>query len=214
MSLTRIVVKVGTNVLTNRDNRLVRPVLRNLVRQIAALHERDIRTVLVTSGSIIAGMELLGRHIESDNETQRRQVFSATGQPRLMRLYYDLFEEFGMRCAQVLPTKRDFEPGAHRDIMVQCYEGLLKAGVTPVANENDAVSVTRSMFHDNDELAGLMARLLKADRFIILTDTDGLFDAHPRAAGARLIAEVRHDEDLLHYISASGKGEAEGRGGE
>ncbi len=212
MYTQRVLIKVGTNVISNRANRIMRPVLRNLVRQIAALYERDVMCALVSSGSIISGMEVLGK-IESANETQRRQVYSATGQPRLMRLYYDLFEEYGMKCAQVLPTKRDFEAGAHRDIMVQCLEGLLDAGVVPVVNEDDATSVTRSMFHDNDELASLMAELLNVDRLIILTDAEGLFDGHPRKEGSKLIAEVEAHADHSDYIEASGKGEAEGRGG-
>ena len=210
----RIVVKVGTNVMTNRDNRIVRPVLRGLVAQIAAAYERHgVTTVLVSSGSIISGIEALGPNIPAANETQRRQVYSATGQPRLMRLYYDLFAEYGLRCAQVLPTKRDFEPGPHRDNMVQCYEGLLASGVFVVANEDDAVSVTRSMFHDNDELAELMARLLDAERFVILTDEDGLFDGPPSQPGTRLLARIGHADDVSRYIGASGKGEGEGRGG-
>ncbi len=86
----KIVIKVGTNVMTNKDNRIVRPVLRNLVQQIAELYERDILTVLVSSGSVIAGREVLGTS-SIENDTQRRQVYSAIGQPRMMRLYYNIF---------------------------------------------------------------------------------------------------------------------------
>src|SRR5690606_18441510 len=108
----RIVIKVGTNVMTNNDNRIVRPVLRNLVRQIAELYERNIMTILVSSGSVIAGKEVLGKS-QIEDTTQRRQVYSAIGQPRMMRLYYDIFHDYGLKCAQVLPTKRDFSPGLH-----------------------------------------------------------------------------------------------------
>src|SRR5690606_23819067 len=98
----RIVVKVGTNVMTNRDNRIVRPILNNLVRQIAELYENEVMTVLISSGSVIAGMEVLGEsHIQ--DKTIRRQVYSAIGQPRMMRLYYNIFRDYGMKCAQVLP---------------------------------------------------------------------------------------------------------------
>lgn len=93
MRKQRVVVKVGTNVMTNKDNRIVRPVLKELVRQIAELYERDILTVLVSSGSVIAGMEVLGAS-KIENSTQRRQVFSAIGQPRMMRLYYNIFNDF------------------------------------------------------------------------------------------------------------------------
>lgn len=208
----RIVVKVGTNVMTNRDNRIVRPVLNNLVRQIAALYENNIMTVLISSGSVIAGMEVLGEsHIQ--DKTIRRQVYSAIGQPRMMRLYYNIFRDYGMKCAQVLATKRDFNPGIHRENMINCYEGLMSEGVIPVANEDDAVSVTRSMFSDNDELASLVAELIRADMLIILTDIDGLYTGHPDAEETTVIGNVKIHQNVEKYIQESNKGEAEGRGG-
>lgn len=198
--------------MTNRDNRIVRPVLRNLVSQVAELYEQGIITTLVSSGSVIAGREVLGKsHIK--DKTQRRQVYSAIGQPRMMRLYYNIFHDFGMKCAQVLPTKRDFNPGIHRENMINCYEGLWSEGVIPIANEDDAVSVTMSMFSDNDELAGLVAELLNVDKLILLTDTDGLYTGHPDEAGTRLISHVTADDDVDRFIKENGKGEAEGRGG-
>lgn len=208
----KIVIKVGTNVMTNKDKRIVRPVLRRLVRQIAELYERDIITILVSSGSVIAGKEVLGRSKIKD-KTKRRQVYSAIGQPRMMRLYYNIFMDYGMKCAQVLPTKRDFSPGVHRENMINCYEGLLSEGVIPILNEDDAVSVTMSMFSDNDELASLVAQLINADKLIILTDIDGLYDGHPDSDSSSLIEEVSSDENVEKYIKESNKGEAEGRGG-
>lgn len=207
-----IVVKVGTNVMTNKDNRIVRPVLRNLVKQIAELYERGIATILVSSGSVIAGKEVLGKsHIK--DKTQRRQVYSAIGQPRMMRLYYNIFRDFGMKCAQVLPTKRDFSPGIHRQNMINCCDGLLSEGVIPIANEDDAVSVTMSMFSDNDELASLIAQLMNADKLIILTDIDGLYSGHPNSKSSTLIQNVDPYENLDQYITDNNKGEEEGRGG-
>lgn len=208
----RIVIKVGTNVMTNNDNRIVRPVLRNLVRQIAELYERNIMTILVSSGSVIAGKEVLGKSKIKDR-TQRRQVYSAIGQPRMMRLYYDIFHDYGLKCAQVLPTKRDFSPGLHRQNMINCCEGLLSEGVFPIANEDDAVSVTMSMFSDNDELASLIAQLMKVDKLIILTDTDGVYDGHPDADNSRVISNIEPNENLDKYIKDSNKEEEEGRGG-
>jgi glutamate 5-kinase len=207
-----IVVKVGTNVMTNRDKRIVRPVLSNLVRQIAELYERNIMTILVSSGSVIAGNEVLGK-VKIKDKTKKRQVYSAIGQPRMMRLYYNIFQQYGMKCAQVLPTKRDFSPGLHRDNMINCYDGLLSEGVVPIANEDDAVSVTMSMFSDNDELATLIAQLMKADKLILLTDTDGLFDGHPDAENSKVIKKVKPKEDLEEFIAAPNKAEGEGRGG-
>ncbi|WP_158975212.1 glutamate 5-kinase [Cellulophaga sp. L1A9] len=208
----KIVIKVGTNVMTNKDNRIVRPVLKKLVKQIAQLYERGIITILVSSGSVIAGMEVLGKSNIKD-KTQKRQVYSAIGQPRMMRLYYNIFRDYGMKCAQVLPTKRDFSPGVHRQNMINCYEGLLAEGVIPIANEDDAVSLTMSMFSDNDELASLIAQLVKADKLIILTDIDGLYSGHPDEENSSLVDHVSPDENLNKYIQDNIKGEAEGRGG-
>lgn len=205
-------IKVGTNVMTNKDNRIVRPVLRRLVKQIAELYERDIMTILVSSGSAIAGKEVLGKSKIKD-KTVRRQVYSSIGQPRMMRLYYDIFHDYGMKCAQVLPTKRDFSPGVHRQNMINCCEGLLSEGVIPIANEDDAVSVTMSMFSDNDELASLIAQLINADKLIILTDIDGLYTGHPEAESSDLIKNVDPGDDLNKYIQDNNKGEGEGRGG-
>lgn len=207
-----IVVKVGTNVMTNKDKRIVRPVLRRLVAQIAELYERDIMTILVSSGSVIAGKEALGRTKIKD-KTQRRQVYSAIGQPRMMRLYYNIFQDYGLKCAQVLPTKRDFAPGVHRDNMINCYTGLLSEGVIPIANEDDAVSITMSMFSDNDELAALIAKLMNADKLILLTDTDGVYNGHPDDVDSELIRKIDPEEDLGKYIQENSKKEGEGRGG-
>ncbi|MDX1270613.1 glutamate 5-kinase [Bizionia paragorgiae] len=212
MSLKRVVVKVGTNVLTNKDNRILGPVLKELVRQISVLYERDIMVVLVSSGSAIAGKEVIGETNIPDASV-RRQVYSAVGQPRMMRHYYSLFHDYGMRCAQVLATKRDFDMGVHRDNMINCYEGLLSEGIIPIANEDDAVSITMSMFTDNDELASLIAELIDADRLIILSDTDGLYTGHPDDEDSEQISEVKGNENVEQYVQASNKKEGEGRGG-
>ncbi|MGB3773663.1 MAG: glutamate 5-kinase [Leeuwenhoekiella sp.] len=212
MGKKRVVIKVGTNVMTNKDNRIVGPILNELVRQIAVLYENDISPVLVSSGSAIAGKEILGDCIAEDPSI-RRQIFSSVGQPRMMRHYYTLFHSFGMRCAQVLATKRDFAPGKYRENMINCYEGLLAEGIVPIANEDDAVSLTMSMFSDNDELASLVAELIQADALILLTDTDGLYTGHPDHEDSEKLNKVHTDEDVEKYVQESNKAEGEGRGG-
>lgn len=208
----RIVVKVGTNVMTNKDNRILGPVLKSLVRQIATLYEEDILVVLVSSGSAIAGKEILGE-INIEDDSKRRQVYSSVGQPRMMRHYYSIFHDYGMRCAQVLATKRDFSPGIHRENMINCYESLLSEGIIPIANEDDAVSVTMSMFSDNDELASLVAELIGAEKLIILSDTEGLYTGHPEDDESEKLNKVQIDENVEKYVQESDKGEGEGRGG-
>jgi len=208
----RIVVKVGTNVMTNKDNRILGPVLKSLVRQIATLYEEDIMVVLVSSGSAIAGKEILGE-INIEDASKRRQVYSSVGQPRMMRHYYSIFHDYGMRCAQVLATKRDFSPGIHRENMINCYESLLSEGIIPIANEDDAVSVTMSMFSDNDELASLVSELIGAEKLIILSDTEGLYTGHPEHDDSEKLNNVQVDENVEKYVQQSDKGEGEGRGG-
>ncbi|TXC82103.1 glutamate 5-kinase [Luteibaculum oceani] len=210
----RVVIKVGTNVMTNRDNRIVQPILKKLVEQIAVLYERDIMAVLVSSGSAIAGKEVMGKlQVPIEDKATRRQVFSAVGQPRMMRHYYSIFHDYGMRCAQVLATKRDFAPGKHRENMINCYEALLEQGIIPIANEDDAVSLSMSMFTDNDELASLVAELINADMLILLTDTDGVFNGHPDDEDSDLIKHLKADQSVKEFIQESNKGEGEGRGG-
>lgn len=212
MDKKRIVVKVGTNVMTNKDNRILGPVLKHLVQQIASLYEEDILVVLVSSGSAIAGKEILGE-IKIEDPSKRRQVYSSVGQPRMMRHYYSIFHDYGMRCAQVLATKRDFSPGIHRENMINCYESLLSEGIIPIANEDDAVSVTMSMFSDNDELASLVAELIDADALIILSDTEGLYTGHPEDNDSEKLNQVKVNQNVEKYVQESDKGEGQGRGG-
>ncbi|HLQ99259.1 MAG TPA: glutamate 5-kinase [Sphingobacterium sp.] len=212
MHKKRIVVKVGTNVMTNKDNRIVGPVLQELVRQIAYLYDNGIITVLVSSGSVIAGMELLSENT-IENKEIRQQVYSAVGQPRMMRHYYTIFGNFGMRCAQVIATKRDFAPGEYRDNMVNCYEGLLSQGIIPIANEDDVTSLHKGKFSDNDELASLVAELIKADQMIILSDIDGVYNGNPEDKDSKKFSIIHVDQNIEQYIQESDKKEGEGRGG-
>merc|ERR1711974_338475 len=144
-----------------------------------------ISPILVSSGSAIAGMEVLGDCKATDPST-RRQIFSSVGQPRMMRHYYSLFHDYGMRCAQVLATKRDFAPGKHRENMINCYEGLINEGIVPIAN---------------------------ADALILLTDTDGLYTGHPDDDDSEKLDKVNVEENVEQYVQASEKSEGEGRGG-
>lgn len=212
MHKKRILVKVGTNVLTNRDNRIVGPILQELVRQIAYLYDRDIITVLVSSGSVIAGKEMLAQNT-IENEEIRRQVYSAVGQPRMMRHYYSIFDNFGMRCAQVVATKRDFAPGEYRENMINCYEGLLSQGIIPIANEDDATSLHKGKFSDNDELASLVAELIRADQMILLSDIDGVYNGNPDDVNTQKFDLVKVGDNVEKYVQKSTKKEGEGRGG-
>lgn len=200
MMYTQVVIKVGTNVLTRPDGRLDVTNISHLVDQIALLKARGVSLVLVSSGAVGAGRELLDM-AEDSGEVARRQVLSAIGQVRLMELYRQLFAGHGLHCAQVLATKGDFRDDLHADNMLNCFRALLRDNVVPVVNENDVVAVTELMFTDNDELAGLAARMLGVDALVILSSVDGLFDGPPEDPASHLITEVNtNDQSVLSFV--------------
>ncbi|GGF24992.1 glutamate 5-kinase [Echinicola rosea] len=208
----KIVVKVGSNMLTNHKNRIMDTVLQHLVGQLVQLYQEDIMPILITSGSVAAGKEAMGRELSVKDKTVRRQIYSSMGQPRLMRHYYEIFQQYGIRCGQVLATKRDFSPGKHRENMVNCYNGLIASGIVPIANEDDTVSLSMSAFSDNDELAALVAELLDADMLIFLTHKDGVFNGPPDADHTEVLEEVKIDEKTEQYIHDKADTKTIGRG--
>ncbi len=207
----RIVVKVGTNVLTKEDGTLDKLIFRQLVVQLVKAIEAGYKPVLVSSGAVGAGRSIVG-NTDIQDEAIRRQVLSSVGQPSLMKRYYELFHEYDVICAQVLATKEDFTEGDHYQNMVNCFEGLLSQSIVPIVNENDVVSLTELMFTDNDELAGLTAFMTKADKLIILSNIDGLFTGDPSNPESRLIHTIGLNNTISKQFISSSKSSL-GRGG-
>ena len=175
--MNRIVIKVGTKVLTKEDGALDTDMVRRVVEQIVSLRKDGTQVVLVTSGAMGAGKSLLTL-ADTLAETVQKQVFAAVGQVKLMNMYAEFFAEHDFLCAQVLATKEDFRDEVHYKNMQNCFEGLLLDNVVPIVNENDVVATTELLFTDNDELAGLVATQLSANKLIILTTTDGVLDKY------------------------------------
>lgn len=208
--MKRVVVKVGSNVLTQTGGKLNVTRVSALVDQIAWMRHHGYEVILVTSGAVACGRrELLIDH-ELDS-VEQRQLFSAVGQVKLVNLYYDLFREYGMHMGQVLTMKENFLTEEQYQNQRACMEVMLQNGVIPVVNENDTVCVTELMFTDNDELSGLIARMMKVDMLILLSNIDGLYTGDPSHPESRLIRKVHPDEDLEEFIQ-TGKSSA-GRGG-
>lgn len=206
-----LVIKVGTNVLTRPDGRLDVTNISHLVDQIATLKATGTSLVLISSGAVGAGRELLPSH-EGFGDVARRQVLSAIGQVRLMELYRQLFAGHDLLCAQVLATKGDFRDDLHADNMLNCLKALLHDQIVPVVNENDVVAVTELMFTDNDELAGLAARMLGADALVILSSVDGLYDGPPEDPNSTLISHLAAEDDSAQEFVQEKK-TSFGRGG-
>lgn len=208
--MKRIVVKVGSNVLTTDNGKLDITRVSALVDQIAWLKEHRYEVVLVTSGAVACGRSELKVDFALDS-VEQRQLFSAIGQVKLMNLYYDLFREYHLHIGQVLTTKENFCPGEQYENQRKCMELMLESGVIPVVNENDTVSITELMFTDNDELSGLIARMLGAETLVLLSNIDGIYTGNPADPSATVIRKVAHGESLEKYIQTS-KSSA-GRGG-
>lgn len=206
----RIVVKVGSNVLTTQSGKLDITRLSSLVDQIAWLKEHRYQVILVSSGAVACGRSELKVEYALDS-VEQRQLYSAIGQVKLVNLYYDLFREYGIHIGQVLTMKENFEPGEQYDNQRQCMEVMLDNDVIPVVNENDTVSVTELMFTDNDELAGLIARMMGAETLVLLSNIDGIYTGDPGNPESEVIREVLPGESLEQYIQSS-KSSA-GRGG-
>lgn len=205
----RIVVKVGSNVLTTDRGKLDITRVSALVDQIAWLREQNYDVVLVTSGAVACGRgELQVDH--SLDSVEQRQLFSAMGQVKLINLYYDLFREYNIHVGQVLTTKENFQSERSYQNQRACMEVMLENGVLPIVNENDTVSIEELMFTDNDELSGLIAKMVGAEMLILLTGVDGLYNGNPQEPGSEVIRQVGLGDDVSRYIlpakSKTGRG--------
>ncbi|MFN2134585.1 MAG: glutamate 5-kinase [Candidatus Promineifilaceae bacterium] len=208
----RIVIKLGTSVLTGGTRYLDRPHMVELTRQCAALQRQGREIVLCSSGAIAFGREQLGFPVLA-NTLSNKQMLAAVGQSRLMQMWEHFFDIYGLHVGQILLTRQDVE---HRGRFLNARDtlnALLEAGIVPVVNENDAVTTAEIKVGDNDNLSALVALLTDADLLLILTDQPGLFTADPRSdPSAQLIPEVDTIDETLRTL-AGGTGSGLGVGG-
>ncbi|MCG7601889.1 glutamate 5-kinase [Halomonas sp. McH1-25] len=207
----RIVVKIGSALLTNDGRGLDEAAIGGWVDQIAALHAQGIEVVLVSSGAVAAGMVRLGWNVRP-SAVHELQAAAAVGQTGLAQCYEGHFARHELRSAQVLLTHDDLSNRKRYLNARSALRTLVDLRVVPVINENDTVVTDEIRFGDNDTLGALVANLLEADALVILTDQEGLFDADPRHnPEAQLIHEGRADDPGL--AAMAGDGGALGRGG-
>jgi glutamate 5-kinase len=206
-----ITIKIGSNVITNKDGFPDEVVIENLCRQIKSLRDDGHRVIVVTSGAVAAGRSLYRFPRKTDTVVQR-QVLSAIGQVKLISLYSNIFSKEGILCSQVLVTKEDFKSRSHYLNMKNCLTALLSNHIVPVINENDVISVTELMFTDNDELAGLVSAMMNTDILIILTNVDGVYDGEPGQPGTNLIHTYDASTVNMEALSFGSKS-GFGRGG-
>ncbi|MBR5706971.1 MAG: glutamate 5-kinase [Bacteroidaceae bacterium] len=197
----RIAVKVGSNVLTRPNGRLDLARMAALVDQIVKLREKGYDVLLISSGAVASGRGALP--MLKDDSVTSRQLFAAVGQAKLIEHYYDMFQEYGITVGQILTTKENFTNETLHANQMRCMTAMLKNGVVPVINENDTVSVEELMFTDNDELSGLVARMMKTALLVILSNVDGVFTGNPDEPGSELIHDVLPDDDYSKCVSST-----------
>lgn len=207
-----IVAKVGSSTLVDRAGELDLSFVRALCAQIAELKARGDRVVLVSSGAAAVGRSLLG-FSERPSDIPTLQACAAAGQTSLIERYAEVLAADGVSCAQVLLTRGDVVDRTGYLNARNTFERLLDLGVVPIVNENDTVSVREFSFGDNDMLGAIVASLIDADLYVILSDIDGLYTANPDTdPSARLIERVeRVDAEVV--AMAGGAGSSFGTGG-
>jgi glutamate 5-kinase len=201
----RIVVKVGSSSISGPNVAQIGP----LVDALAAAHARGAEVVLVSSGAIATGIPFL-RLDARPTDLATQQAAAAVGQNVLVYRYQESLDRYGIVAGQVLLTAGDLAQPISRGNAQRAMERLLGLRILPIVNENDTVATHEIRFGDNDRLAALVSRLVRADLLVLLSDIDALYTAPPGEPGARPIAEVPADDDLsgvrIGDIGAAGVG--------
>lgn len=191
--IQKIVIKVGTRLLTYDTGKLNLGIIEKLVREMADLKNQGKDVVLVSSGAVGSGIGRLGLK-RKPVSVQEKQAVAAIGQGLLIHFYEKLFSEYGHIVAQVLLTREDLDNRRRYINSRNTLLHLLKFGAISIVNENDTISTEEIEFGDNDKLSALVATLIDADLLIILTDIDGLYTANPRldptASSIPLVEEI------------------------
>ena len=206
-----MVVKLGTGILTGRRKQIDPRKIEQLVEQVAAQHKDGREVVVVSSGAVGAGMGVL--NIEKrPTDLSDLQACAAVGQSALMSTYSELFAKYNLKVAQVLLTHDDLEDQDRHLNARNTIVSLLDKGVIPIVNENDAVSYTELKFGDNDRLSAIVAIVVKAEKLVLITNQEGLFDSDPeKSNNAEKINYIEYDsEELAELIPLSATGEGVG----
>ena len=195
----KLVLKIGTSTLTSGTKLISRGKIEDIGRQILELRdEYDI--VLVSSGAIAAAKQYINIK-DAGKPVESKQAMAAIGQPLLMRIYNEVFSDFGIPTAQCLMTYRDFENETSRLNTLNTITELIKYGYLPIINENDTTSVEEIVLGDNDKLSALVAALIRADLLVLASDIDGVFDKNPHLhSEARLIPEIKNIDEARSLV--------------
>ena len=202
--MKRVVIKIGSSTLV-KDGKVDAVFVGHLASECANLmHDEDIQPIIVSSGSIALGLEVLGIHGERPDDMPTLQAAASIGQVGLIRQYTDTFACFGVTVGQILMTRATTGQRESYLHARDTIERLLELGVVPIINENDTVAVEEIRFGDNDTLAAMVATSINADLVVLLSDIDGLYTADPRK---------NEDAELLNTVSKMSEEIENGAGG-
>ncbi len=211
-SLSRLVIKIGSSLLVNKDGRLDRAWLSGLAEDIAALHAAKQQTLIVSSGAIAIGSTVLGINPRR-SRLEELQAAAAAGQVQLVHAYQEALGEHGIAVAQVLLTLDDTENRRRFLNAKGTLSRLLEHRVVPVINENDTVATEEIRYGDNDRLAARVAQMVMADGLVLLSDVDGFYTADPgKHSDAEHIPMVTKITDEM-FVMAGGTRSKLGSGG-
>ncbi len=199
----RVVVKIGSSILADRNGRISHKALLGVANGIAAVQRKGVHVILVSSGAIASGMQHLGFR-KKPKKIAELQACAAVGQPILIHMYQKALSRARIQAAQILLTRPDLENRAQYANAKHTMRELLKRGIVPIINENDTVVVDEIRVGDNDNLAALVARLADADLMVLLTDQDGFYTADPRKDPRAYKIDVVEKIDKRAFARASG----------
>lgn len=194
-----IVLKVGTSTLTNGTDSISRGKIEDISRQILELQE-DYSVILVSSGAVAAARQF-DKLNDPSKLVKNKPPLSAIGQPKLMQIYMEVFADFGLNASQCLLTHYDLQGTESRENTKKTLIDLLNHDYIPIINENDTVAVEEIILGDNDKLSAMVAVLMDANKLVIASDIDGIFDSNPNLnKDAKLIEEVHNINEVRKYV--------------
>ncbi len=208
----KIVIKVGSNTLSNKDGLIDKNILAHICKQVYTLISLGKQVVIVTSGARVAGAATIGK-LARKEDLHYKQALCAVGQVELMDAYRRCFAEYSLHIGQLLLTREDFSDATRTLNMRNTLFTLLDEGVIPIINENDTVCVEEIKIGDNDSLAALTSNLWNSDLLIILSDIDGIYDKNPKEHEHVVLLEKVTDIDELMKTITIGKANSFGVGG-
>jgi len=199
--MRRLVLKIGTSVLLDDENRISSAKAEDFARQIKAVSEQSVQVIVVSSGAIACGMERVGLK-RKPHDIAKKQALASLGQVVLMRMYMDAFAKAGLTASQILLTHEDIRSRARCINLLNTIDALLEMGVIPIVNENDTLSFKEIMFGDNDNLSALIAQITSSDCLVLLSDVEGLFEKDPkRYPGAPMIRTVKRIDERIESLA-------------